>query len=72
MTTVTVPQGSWVAIVTTVGDTVFQNQSQRECYLTTQATGGLGLKEGFLLEPWKGVVITSAKSVSLLPLRFFI
>ena len=53
----TVTPGSWVAITTTTADTVFQNQSPREVYLVTGATGGLTEKEGYLLTPWVGSVI---------------
>lgn len=59
-----VTPGSWVTITTTTADTVFQNQSPREMYISaadTQAT----LKDGFLLEPWKGIVISTGKSVKV-------
>lgn len=53
----TIATGSWQTVVTTAADTVFQNQSPREVYVTTASTGGLDLKEGFLLTPWTGSIV---------------
>ena len=61
----TIAPGSWVSITTTAADTVFQNQSPREVYIVTGATGGLAEKEGYLLTPWVGsVVIGTGLAVS--------
>jgi len=57
--------GAWTALVTTAADTVIQNQSQREVYLTTEATGGLGVKDGVLLKPYEEVVISTGKNVAI-------
>lgn len=64
MATQTVTPGSWVSITTTTADTAFQNQSYRELYIITGSTGGVGLREGFLLAPWQSIVIQSGLAVS--------
>lgn len=65
MPVATVAPGSWQTVTTTAADTVFQNQSQREVYITTASTGGLGEKEGYLLAPWVGsIIIASGLTVS--------
>ncbi len=64
MAITTVAPGSWETITTTAGDTVFQNQSNREMYITADGTPG-GLKDGFLLEPWKGIVFSASKAVKV-------
>lgn len=60
----TVNPGSWTAVFTTVNETAFQNQSPRELYMTTEATGSLGAKDGNLVAPWATIVISGGKSVS--------
>jgi hypothetical protein len=57
--------GAWTALVTTAADTVIQNQSQREVYITTEATGGLGAKDGTWLKPYEEVVISTGKNVAI-------
>lgn len=64
MAVTSVSPGSWVSITTTSGDTVFQNQSPREMYITAEASPA-NLKDGFLLEPWKGIVIGDGKDVKV-------
>lgn len=64
MAIATVAPGTWVTITTTTGDTVFQNQSPREMYISAAATQA-DLKDGFLLEPWKGIVISAGKTVKV-------
>lgn len=55
MTIATVSPGAWDEIVTTSADTVFQNQSQRPLYLTTEDTTSLDLREGLFVAPWSAV-----------------
>lgn len=64
MAITTVAPGSWVTITTTIEDTVFQNQSPREMYISAADTQA-NLKDGFLLEPWKGLVISAGKTVKV-------
>lgn len=64
MAITTVSPGTWETITTTTGDTVFQNQSNREMYITAEDTPGT-LKDGFLLEPWKGLVFSGSLDVKV-------
>jgi hypothetical protein len=64
MAIVTITPGSWQSVLTTTVSTAIQNQSPRELYITTESTGSLGLKEGFLLPPWQGVIIDPGYTVS--------
>lgn len=54
MPSVTISPNSWVAVTTTETDTVFQNRSSREMYITTGIPANS--KDGILLLPWQGVV----------------
>lgn len=64
MPNVTLTPGSWQTVTTTTTDTVFQNQSPREVYLLAGTVGAAGLKDGFLVKPYDGIVIASGKLVS--------
>lgn len=65
MAIATITTGSWQSVTTTTTDTVFQNQTPREVYITTASTGSLPEKEGYLLRPWVGsIVIGSGLAVS--------
>ena len=62
---VTLPSGVWTAAVTTTEATAVQNRGGRTVYLTTLATGGLGLSEGLALGPNETVAVVTGKVVSL-------
>lgn len=64
MPVVTINPGAWTSVFTTVNETAFENQSPRELYLTTEATGGLGPKDGNLVPPYTDIVISGGKTVS--------
>ena len=60
-----IPAGAWTSVVTTTGDTAFQNRGGSVMYVTTEATGGLDLNDGVAVPPGLVVVISSSKSVSV-------
>lgn len=64
MALTSVTPGSWVTITTTTGDTVVENQSNREMYVSTE-TAPASLKDGKLLEPWKAVVVGTGLDVKI-------
>ena len=62
---VTIPANTWTAVVTTTEDTAIQNRGGRTVYVTTVATGGLGISEGIALGPDQAIAVVSGKSVSV-------
>lgn len=64
MALTTVTPGSWVTITTTTGDTVVENQSLREMYISTESSPS-SLKDGKVLEPWKAVVVSGGLPVKI-------
>jgi len=60
----TIPAGVWTPAVTTTESTAIQNRGGRTIYLTTLATGGLGLSEGLALAPNETVAVVTGKVVS--------
>ena len=60
-----VTEGAWRTVVTTTGNTVFQNRGGGNLFLTTEATGALGRDEGSLVEPLAAIVISSGKAVKV-------
>lgn len=65
MTIATITPGAWQSVTTTAAETVFQNQSQRPMYILTGSTAGAGLREGYLLVPFGGIVVASGLDVSV-------
>jgi hypothetical protein len=65
MPVTTINPGSWTALLTTAAETVIENQSPQEVYITTEATGGLGSRDGNLIPPYSDVVISSGKNVAI-------
>ena len=64
MTIATVSSTAWTSILTTTGDTVFQNRGAKPMYLTTETTGGLEFSEGFELPPGQAIVVGTGQAVS--------
>jgi hypothetical protein len=64
MTIASVSNLAWTSILTTSGDTVFQNRGAKAMYLTTEATGSLEFAEGFELMPGQAIIIGTGKAVS--------
>ena len=64
MTVSSVSNTAWTSILTTTGDTVFQNRGAKAMYITTEATGSLEFSEGFELMPGQAIIIGTGQAVS--------
>lgn len=64
MTTAVVSSTAWTSILTTTGDTVFQNRGAKPMYITTEATGSLDFDSGFQLMPGQAIIIGTGQTVS--------
>ena len=61
---VNIANGAWTEVVTTTGDTVFQNRAGvTPMYLTTEDTTSLPVSEGFYLASGQSVVISTGQAV---------
>lgn len=64
MTIATVSNTAWTSVLTTTGDTAFQNRGAKAMYLTTESTGGLNFDAGFELTPGQAIIIGGGQTVS--------
>lgn len=62
MTTLTAD--TWTSLGTTSGDTIFQNRSAREIYLTSESTSERPLQNGIMLKPEGSIIIPDGKAMS--------
>ena len=64
MTIATVSNTAWTSVLTTTGDTAFQNRGAKPMYITTESTGSLNFDAGFELTPGQAIIIGTGKAVS--------
>ena len=64
MTISTIADDAWTSVLTTTGDTVFQNRGAKPMYITTEATGSLDFDSGFQLMPGQAIIIGTGQAVS--------
>ena len=69
MSIATVAENTWTSILTTTGETVFQNRSINAMYITTEPTGSLEVDQGFYLAPQQAIVLGAGLAVSAITFR---